>query len=207
MGSPVSCTATPFGPGPASAGWFRPGSSAAAGAGFRPFRAANFRDRLVQQAGQRLRPLGEARLDPQSLEGAQRLADPRPAGDAARDDVGAAERQLRLGRVGDEAAARGEGRIARRRPESAWASERVARGLAPGARTAARASRRASGGASMPCRRSAPRRRREPVVFGVGEPQPFAQALGVFGDRDAERREPQQRVGARRAPPRSRAGG
>ena len=42
--------------------------------------------------------------------------------------------------------------------------------------------------------------RGEPLVLGIGEPQPLAQPLGVLDDRNAERAEPPHRIGRQRRP-------
>ena len=129
--------------------------------------------------------------------------------DAARDQVGAADRELGFWRVGEKAVGRGEGGIRRRRFGLGLSErERVARGLASGVeqerpqgverrrrRDPVQADKRRGGGP-------------QPVGFGVGETQPVAQPLRILRDRDAESAPSRRRASAPAPrPPRSRSGG
>ena len=154
-------------------------------------------DRLLDEAGERLRLLGEARPDPQRLEGAQRPSDRRPRRHAPRDEVRAAERQLRLGRVGEKTIGPGEGRIGRAAPDSASARASASRAASrPAPNRSARKSW-SEGGAEIPCRPiSAAAADRDPVALGVGETQAIAQPFRVFRDCGPERGQAQDGVAA-----------
>ena len=118
--------------------------------------------------------------------------------DAARDDVGAGDRQGRLRGRGEKGAGAGEAPIVGGRAAVGMEQgERVERALAAALEQ------------QSPQRAEARRRLavveigetagddRQPLGLGVGEAQPFAQPLGVFLDQHAQRGEAQQRVGRR----------
>ena len=118
--------------------------------------------------------------------------------DAARDDVGAGDRQGRLrGRQEKGAGASEAPIVGGRAAVGVEQGERVERALAAALE-------------QQPPQRAELRRRlavvqigeaagdgRQPLGLGVGEAQPFAQPLGVLLDQHAERAEAQQRVGRR----------
>ena len=114
-----------------------------------------------------------------------------PAGDAPRDQIRAAERQLRLGRVGEKPIGGGEGRIRRGAPRLGLRQrERVARRLAPGGEQERAQAPRAAAGPRFHAGRRAGSR---PIRSGR------TRRWRGAGDRAAVRRLPGSRRRARRA--------